>query len=52
MSPVRQDMHVYLFKGSSGDECADIFAKKFGPVDFKYGIQSASTDFVRSAHTS
>ncbi|KAM5531379.1 hypothetical protein V8D89_014972 [Ganoderma adspersum] len=27
------------------DECADIFAKKFGPVDFKYGIQSASTDF-------
>ncbi|TBU24297.1 aminoacylase 1-like protein 2 [Dichomitus squalens] len=27
------------------DECADIFLKKFGPVDYEYGIKSASTDF-------
>ncbi|PIL29213.1 hypothetical protein GSI_09262 [Ganoderma sinense ZZ0214-1] len=27
------------------DECADIFSKKFGPVDYEYGILSASTDF-------
>ena len=30
----------------SGDECADVFSKKFGPVDYEYGIKSASTDFV------
>ena len=42
-------MHTHLLTASSGDECADIFSKKFGPVDFKYGIQSASTDFVSSA---
>ncbi|KAI1788274.1 aminoacylase 1-like protein 2, partial [Ganoderma leucocontextum] len=30
---------------TSGDECADIYSKNFGPVDFEYGIQSASTDF-------
>ncbi|TBU46195.1 aminoacylase 1-like protein 2 [Dichomitus squalens] len=27
------------------DECADIFSKKFGPVDYEYGIKNASTDF-------
>ncbi|KAI0753276.1 aminoacylase 1-like protein 2 [Daedaleopsis nitida] len=28
-----------------GDEFADVFSKKFGPVDYEYGIKSASTDF-------
>ncbi|KAI0718570.1 aminoacylase 1-like protein 2 [Cerioporus squamosus] len=27
------------------DEAADVYSKNFGPVDYQYGIQSASTDF-------
>ena len=29
-----------------GDEVADIYLKKFGPVDYVHGISQASTDFV------
>ena len=29
-----------------GDEVHDVFIKKFGPVDYIYGISQASTDFV------
>ena len=31
----------------SGDEFARVFSSQFGPIDYTYGISSASTDFVR-----
>ena len=39
-------MQDLSYHALSGDECADVFSKKFGPVDYEYGIKSASTDFV------
>lgn len=29
-----------------GEEFASVFSSKFGPIDYIYGIKSASTDFV------
>ncbi|KAI0768205.1 aminoacylase 1-like protein 2 [Trametes elegans] len=29
-----------------GDEFGDVFSKTIGPIDYEYGISSASTDFV------
>lgn len=34
----------------SGDELADVVLKRYGAIDYDWGIKSASTDFVSISH--
>jgi hypothetical protein len=34
----------------SGDELADVVLKRYGAIDYDWGIKSASTDFVSILH--
>jgi hypothetical protein len=33
-----------------GDELADVVLKRYGAIDYDWGIKSASTDFVSVSH--
>jgi hypothetical protein len=34
-----------------GDELADVVLKRYGAINYEWGIKSASTDFVSVSHT-
>ncbi|KAG1767823.1 hypothetical protein EDD22DRAFT_949875 [Suillus occidentalis] len=34
-----------------GDEFADVVLKRYGAIDYEWGIKSASTDFASVSHT-
>jgi len=34
------------------DELADVVLKRYGAIDYEWGIKSASTDFVSTSHLS
>ena len=38
------------FGGTTGDEFAQVFGSRYGPIDTEYGIRSGSTDFVSQQH--
>ena len=45
--------HSYLSHSRTlglGEEFADVFSKRYGEMDYEWGIAGASTDFVRLHH--
>lgn len=45
-------LHRSLFSfpcAGLGEEFADVFRKRYGEIDYEWGIAGASTDFVRFA---
>ena len=38
--------NIHTHDDIAGDEFKSVYESKFGPVDYVYGISSASTDFV------